>query len=67
VEIASDGGDEVVRPGEFVFSHAVLEGQPAPFAARAGSGGAVVLVGDGSIAKQLLVTTPALASALTGD
>lgn len=63
-----DGGeprpDGAVRPGEALFPRTVLECAPAPSAARAGSAGAILLVGDRSIAPELLATTPAFAAVL---
>jgi hypothetical protein len=55
-----------VMPGEFLFANEVLAAKPAPATARAGSGGALVLVTDRSVAQELLVTVPPLLEIFAG-
>jgi len=56
-----------LRPGELLFPRSVLEGRAAPRSARAGAGGALLLVGEAKVAHPLLVSAPALVIALSGE
>lgn len=55
-----------VGSGEFVFPTEVLGGGDAPFTARAGAGGALILFGDRRIAQELMVTCPPLLEVFAG-
>jgi hypothetical protein len=57
---------KALHPGETLFARAVLEGRPAPRGAQAGASGALVLVGEAKIAKELMASSPPLA-AILGD
>jgi hypothetical protein len=57
----------VVRTGEFLFPNEVLRAGVAPTTARAGKGGAVVLVADRGAAQELLVTCPPLLEIFAGS
>jgi hypothetical protein len=62
-------GDKVtgrVGSGEFVFPTEVLGGGDAPYTAKAGAGGALILFGDRRIAQELLVTCPPLLEVFAG-
>jgi hypothetical protein len=62
-------GDEVtgvVGSGEFLFPTEVLGMGDAPFTARAGKGGALVMFGDRGVAQELLVTCPPLLEVFAG-
>ena len=62
-------GDRVagsVGSGEFVFPTEVLGGGDAPYTARAGAGGALILFGDRRIAQELMVTCPPLLEVFAG-
>ena len=62
-------GDRIagtVGSGEFVFPTEVLGGGDAPYTARAGPGGALILFGDRRIAQELLVTCPPLLEVFAG-
>ena len=61
--------DEVVGellPGEFLFADQVLGAGAAPYGARAGAGGALVLAGNRAVAQELMVTCPPLLEILAG-
>ncbi|MBK6460971.1 MAG: hypothetical protein IPF92_08180 [Myxococcales bacterium] len=53
-------------PGEFLFADQVLAAGSAPFGARAGAGGALVLAGNRAVAQELMVTCPPLLEILAG-
>lgn len=55
-----------MRSGEFLFPEQVLGAGPAPYTARAGVGGALVMVGDRRTAQELMVTVPPLLEILAG-
>jgi hypothetical protein len=62
-------GDEVagvVGSGEFLFPTEVLGMGDAPYTARAGKGGALVMFGDRGVAQELLVTCPPLLEVFAG-
>ncbi len=62
-------GDEiagVVGSGEFLFPTEVLGMGDAPYTARAGKGGALVMIGDRGVAQELLVTCPPLLEVFAG-
>jgi hypothetical protein len=56
VEIGATGQPVVVRPGEVLFPRSEAQG------ARAGAQGAILLVGDASVAAELAAGPPALAA-----
>jgi hypothetical protein len=56
----------VVRSGEFLFPEQILGAGPAPYGARAGAGGALVMAGDRRTAQELMVTVPPLLEILAG-
>jgi hypothetical protein len=68
VELAAHGdlAAKALHPGETLFARAVIEGRPAPRAASAGASGALVLLGEAKIARELMASSPPLA-ALLGD
>jgi hypothetical protein len=67
LELVRDGKvSGVVGSGDFLFPTEVLGQDSAPATARAGSGGAVVLFGERSIAQELLVTCPPLLEVFAG-
>jgi hypothetical protein len=67
LELEGDNGaSERLGPGDFLFASQVLAGGPAPWTARAGSKGAIVLFGPRAIAHELLVTCPPLLEVLAG-
>lgn len=55
-----------VRSGDFLFPAQVLGSGPAPYGARAGEGGALVMAGDRKLAQELLVTVPPLLEIFAG-
>ncbi len=62
-------GDNVVgtlRAGEFLFPDQVLGAGAAPYGARAGAGGALVMTGNRKVAQELMVTCPPLLEILAG-
>jgi hypothetical protein len=68
VDLAAHGdlAAKALHPGETLFARAVIEGRPAPRAASAGASGALVLIGEAKIARELMASSPPLA-ALLGD
>ncbi len=64
--VSGDAVTGVVGCGDFLFAGEVLGAGAAPATARAGTGGALVLFGDRSIAQELLVTCPPLVEVLAG-
>ena len=68
VELGPNGDvpAKALHPGETLFARAVLEGLPAPRSAHAGASGALVLIGEAKLAKELMASCPPLA-ALFGD
>lgn len=48
-----DLGEGSVRPGDVLFPRAATGDEPAPSAARAGTSGALLLVGDATAAREL--------------
>jgi hypothetical protein len=68
IEVLRDDGavDRAVMCGEFLFPDAILQAGPAPAAARAGRGGALVLFGSRALAQELLVTCPPLLEVFAG-
>lgn len=54
-----------LRPGDLLFARAVLEGRAAPCRARAGAGGALLLVGEQGLAEALVRESPELATFLS--
>jgi CRP-like cAMP-binding protein len=58
---------EALGPGEFLFAGEFLAHSPAPATARAGKGGALVLVADRMAAQELLVTCPPLLEIFSGS
>ncbi|MEP7124385.1 MAG: hypothetical protein ABJE95_25885, partial [Byssovorax sp.] len=67
VELAAHGdlAATALHPGETLFARAVIEGRPAPRGAAAGASGALVLLGEAKIARELMVSSPPLASILS--
>ncbi len=67
LEIVNDDVVEsALAPGDFLFATEVLSAGPAPATARAGKGGALVLVADRHAAQELLVTCPPLLEIFAG-
>lgn len=73
-QFKGDGGDEgtprasaTARPGDLLFAGALLRDQPAPATARATSGGALLLVGEHSVLRELFEEAPALVAILKGN
>ena len=66
VELAAHGdlAAKALHPGETLFARAVIEGRPAPRAAAAGASGALVLLGEAKIARELMASSPPLAALL---
>ncbi|MBS2020634.1 MAG: hypothetical protein JST00_47710 [Deltaproteobacteria bacterium] len=64
--VSDDKVSGVVGCGDFLFAGEVLGAGAAPATARAGTGGALVLFGDRSVAQELLVTCPPLVEVLAG-
>ena len=64
VELGPNGDvpAKALHPGETLFARAVLEGLPAPRSAHAGASGALVLIGEAKIAKELMASSPPLAA-----
>jgi hypothetical protein len=58
--------EQVVGPGEFLFPRAVLSGAIAPQAARAGAGGALMLVVSVADVLELVMMLPQLLELLSG-
>jgi hypothetical protein len=50
-----------VTPGEILFPEATWAGAPAPMASRAAPGGAMLLVGDKNVARELVASVPMIA------
>jgi len=57
---------EQLHPGDFLFATQVMAGGGAPFTARAGAGGALLLRADRMAAHELLVSVPPLLEILAG-
>jgi hypothetical protein len=55
-----------VHPGDVLFPRAASTGAPAPTTARAGLGGALLLVGEPGLLAELSASVPALADILGG-
>lgn len=53
---------QALHPGELLFARAVLAKQRAPRSAHAGASGALMLIGEAKIARELMTTSPPLAS-----
>ena len=64
--MAGDVVSGVVGSGEFLFPTEVLGMGDAPMTARAGKGGALVMLGDRGVAQELLVTCPPLLEVFAG-
>jgi hypothetical protein len=64
--VKPDGETVVVGSGEFLFATEVLGAGSAPYTARAGTGGALVMFGDRHVAQELLVTCPPLLEVFAG-
>lgn len=56
-----------LRPGDLVFADALLTGQPAPRTARAAASGALVLLGEHPVLRELFEAAPSLISVLSED
>jgi hypothetical protein len=54
-----------LHPGELLFARAVLAKQRAPRSAHASASGALVLIGEAKIARELMTSSPPLASLLS--
>jgi hypothetical protein len=63
---AGEATDDKLMPGDFLFATEVLGGEAAPFTARAGARGAIVLFGGRIVAHELLVTCPPLLEIFAG-
>ena len=59
-------GSDKLSPGDFLFATEVLGGEKAPFTARAGIKGALILFGARKLAHELLVTCPPLLEIFAG-
>ena len=57
---------EQLYPGDFLFAAQVMAGGGAPFSARAGAGGALLLRAERMAAHELLVSVPPLLEILAG-
>lgn len=67
LELAKPSGENaIVASGEFLFPTEVLGAGSAPYTARAGAGGALVMFGDRHVAQELLVTCPPLLEVFAG-
>jgi hypothetical protein len=55
-----------VTPGEILFPEATWAGAPAPMASRAAPGGAMLLVGDKKVARELVASVPLIADLFAG-
>jgi hypothetical protein len=64
--VKPEGETAVVGSGEFLFATEVLGAGSAPYTARAGTGGALVMFGDRHVAQELLVTCPPLLEVFAG-
>ncbi|WP_437657170.1 hypothetical protein [Sorangium sp. So ce1182] len=67
LELVDERSHETIgaaRPGELLFASELLGGQPAPSIARAASGGALVLIADHPVLRELFESTPELLSIL---
>ncbi len=62
----AEGVSAIVGSGEFLFPTEVLGAGSAPYTARAGAGGALVMFGDRHVAQELLVTCPPLLEVFAG-
>jgi hypothetical protein len=64
VELGPNGDTptKALHPGEMLFARAVIEGLAAPRSAHAGASGALVLIGEAKLAKELMVSSPPFAS-----
>lgn len=60
LDLEGPRGRDKLHPGDLLFPTEILGAGRAPATARAGSGGALVLFGDRSLAQELLVTWPPL-------
>lgn len=67
VELAAHGdlAAKALHPGETLFARAVIEGRPAPRGAAAGASGALVLLGEAKVARELMASSPPLAALLS--
>ncbi|WP_437482475.1 cyclic nucleotide-binding domain-containing protein [Sorangium sp. So ce1014] len=67
LELVAERSQEIVgttRPGELLFASELLGGQPAPTIARAAGCGALVLIADHPVLRELFESTPELLSIL---
>ncbi|MGK3984679.1 cyclic nucleotide-binding domain-containing protein [Sorangium sp. So ce136] len=67
LELVDERSHETIgaaRPGELLFASELLGGQPAPSIARAAGGGALVLIADHPVLRELFESTPELLSIL---
>ena len=67
VEVADDGARETLGCGDPLFASAALSGSPAPGAARAGAGGALLLVADRRGTQGLITSLPTLLELLASS
>lgn len=67
LELVDERSHETIgaaRPGELLFASELLGGQPAPSIARAAGGGALLLIADHPVLRELFESTPELLSIL---
>ncbi|WP_437633149.1 cyclic nucleotide-binding domain-containing protein [Sorangium sp. So ce854] len=67
LDLVDERSHEIIgaaRPGELLFASELLGGQPAPSIARATAGGALVLIADHPVLRELFESTPELLSIL---
>ncbi|AUX47919.1 uncharacterized protein SOCE26_094450 [Sorangium cellulosum] len=67
LELVDERSQEITggaRSGELLFASELLAGQPAPSIARAAAGGALVLIADHPVLRELFESTPELLSIL---
>lgn len=70
VELHEDGQQGPVgaaRPGDLLFPGELLSGQPAPATARASAGGALLLLGEHRVLRQLFERIPDLIPILSAE
>ncbi|MFO0675143.1 MAG: hypothetical protein U0169_01285 [Polyangiaceae bacterium] len=65
-DIVLDGSATKFGSGDFVFAEELLSGDGAPHTAKAGAGGAIVLVGARQVAQELLMSVPPLLEIFAG-
>jgi len=66
-EEGREGPTGAARPGDVLFPGELLSGQPVPATARASAGGALLLIGEHRVLRDLLEQIPDLITILSAE